>query len=59
MKGFFILSTELLSFIAVGFLVGWFLDDKFLLGGWASILCLFVAYILWFVKFYKKLHKRK
>ena len=55
MKKLFILSTELLSFIAIGFLIGRFLDKKFLLEGWATIACLFVVYILWFLNFYRHL----
>ena len=53
MKKLIRLSTELLSFVLVGFLVGRFLDKTFFLEGWATLFCLIVVYILWFLKFYK------
>ena len=53
MKKLFALSTELLSFIVIGFLVGRFLDKRFLLEGWATIACLILVYSLWFLNFYK------
>ena len=58
MKKIFLLSSELLSFTAVGFFLGHFLDNKFLLEGWATICCLVLAYILWFFNFYKKIHRK-
>ena len=54
MKKLFVLSTELLSFIAIGLLVGRLLDKRFLLEGWATIFCLVLVYILWFLNFYRK-----
>ena len=55
MKKLLILSTELLSFIAVGLLIGLFLDKVFYWEGWATLICLFLVYVLWFFKFFKKL----
>ena len=53
MKKLFVLSSELFAFIILGFLIGRFLDRSFLLEGWATLACLFLAYILWFLSFYK------
>ena len=53
MKKLFVLSAELFSFVALGFLIGGFLDKKFLLEGWATIFCLAAAYVLWFLNFYR------
>lgn len=59
MKKLLVLSSELLSLIVLGFLLGRFLDNKFLLNGWATIVCLVLAYVLWFFNFYKSFQKRK
>ena len=54
MKKLLALSAELLSFIAVGLLLGLFLDKIFLWEGWATLACVFLVYILWLLKFLKK-----
>ena len=54
MKKLLVLSAELLSFIAVGLLLGLFLDKIFLLEGWATLFCVALVYILWFLKFFRK-----
>ena len=54
MKKLFVLSAELLSFVAIGLWIGWFLDKKFFLEGWATLFCLLLAYLLWFLNFYRK-----
>ena len=55
MKKLLFLSAELLSFIIVGLAFGWFLDKVFLLEGWATLVCVILVYLLWFLKFFKKL----
>lgn len=54
MKKLLFLSAELLSFIAIGLLLGLFLDRVFLWEGWATLTCVLLVYVLWFLKFLKK-----
>ena len=54
MKKLLIFSAELLSFIAVGLLLGFFLDKIFSLEGWGTLACVILVYILWFLKFFRK-----
>lgn len=59
MKKMLIFSTQLLSFIGSGLFIGWLLDQKFSLEGWGMIGGVILAYILWFVNFYKKTQPQK
>lgn len=54
MKKLIIYSSELLSLVAIAFVIGNFLDKKFSSGGWLIIVCLFFAYAFWFLSFYKR-----
>jgi len=57
-KKLMLFSTELLSFVALGFLLGHFLDKQFFLEGWGVLGGLFLAYSLWIFNFYKSSRKK-
>ena len=54
-KQFLILSSELLAYILLGFFIGYFLDQSLDLKGWGVLSCVFLVYLLWFLKVYKRL----
>jgi len=58
-KQILILSSELLSLIVIGFLIGRFLDSWLEWKGWGTLACLVLVYFLWFLKFYKSLLKER
>ncbi|MGI9549206.1 MAG: AtpZ/AtpI family protein [Bdellovibrionales bacterium] len=55
MKKFLLLGFEIFSYIAVGLVVGYYIDKAFALKGWGLISSVFICYLLWFLNFFKKL----
>ena len=57
-KQLLILSTELIAYILIGLLIGRFLDYSLDLKGWGTLGCVTLVYLLWFIKFYKRLRQK-
>ncbi len=55
MKKLFAMAFELLAYIAIGLIVGRYIDAAFSLKGWGIIGSVFLVYLLWFLQFYKRL----
>jgi len=54
-KKFFVLAFELTAYVALGLVIGRYIDATFSLKGWGTALSVFICYFLWLFQIYKAL----